>query len=310
MRVLITGGAGFIGSNLARALSGAGHDVVVADNLSSAPSASALTGCRAAFCYCDVRSPEDLGRLPEGPWDRVYHLAASFANALSVEAPRLDLRTNAEGTLNVIDFARRAGCGLFVYAGSSSSYGDVPVPHREIAPIAPGTPYALSKRMGEIFVEGSGLPFSVFRLFNVYGPGDPPGRYRNAIPNMMAALDRPDARIELYGDRATRDFTFVSDAVEVLCEPERARGRLVNVGTGVETQVVALAHSILALFGESEIKLRALPPRPWDKVARRVASVELLRSLYPGACSTPLERGLSATARWLHGAGHLSRGPS
>lgn len=311
MRVLITGGAGFIGSNLARALVNAGHEVVVADNLSMHHSTSLLAPelSRMRFFHCDIRLSEDLDALPDGPYDRVYHLAASFANARSIAEPALDVRTNAEGTLRTLAFAKRAGCGLFVYTGSSSSYGPAPLPLRESGPLSPGTPYAVTKRLGEQYVEASGLPFVTFRLFNVYGPGDPPGIYRNAIPNMMAALDRPGGVVEILGEGATRDFTFVGDVVGVLMEAHRAEGRTLNVGTGRETSIQGLARQILALFGEAEDRLRISPPRAWDTVVRRVADVTALRSLFPSACETPVEIGLRRTAAWLHEAGYLSRGP-
>ncbi|MDI3289050.1 NAD-dependent epimerase/dehydratase family protein [Polyangium sp. 15x6] len=311
MRVLITGGAGFIGSNLARALAFAGHEVVVADNLSMHHSTALLgdTLARLAFFHCDIRMSEDLDALPEGPYDRVYHLAASFANARSLAEPLLDVRTNAEGTLRTLAFARRVGCGLFVYAASSSSYGAAPLPLREDGPLLPNTPYAMTKRLGESYVEASGLPFVSLRLFNVYGPGDPPGLYRNAIPNMMRALDERGA-LDLLGEDATRDFTYVDDVVDVMVEAHRAEGRILNVGTGRETQVGGLARQILALFGAGEERLRILPPRAWDTVVRRVADVTALRSLFPKACETPIDVGLRKTAAWLHEAGYLSRGPA
>jgi UDP-glucose 4-epimerase len=312
VRVLITGGAGFIGSNLARALAKAGHEVVVADNLSMHLSTSLLGPelSRMQFFHCDIRVTEDLDALPDGPYDRIYHLAASFANARSIAQPALDVRTNAEGTLRTLAFARRAGCGLFVYTGSSSSYGPAPLPLREDGPLAPGTPYAVTKRLGEQYVETSGLPFANLRLFNVYGPGDPPGLYRNAIPNMMAALDKPGGVIEILGEGATRDFSFIDDVVAVLVEAHRAEGRTLNVGTGRETSIDGLARQILALFGAGEDRLRVRPPRAWDTVLRRVADVTTLRALFPSACETPIEIGLRRTAAWLHEAGYLvGRGP-
>ena len=312
MRALITGGAGFIGSNLARALVEAGHEVVIADNLSMHHSTALLgeTLSRVRFFHCDIRMPEDFEALPEGPYDRIYHLAASFANARSLAQPTLDVRTNAEGTLHTLAFAKRVGCGLFVYTGSSSSYGPAQVPFREDGPLLPSTPYATTKRLGEQYVQASGLPSVIFRLFNVYGPGDPPGIYRNAIPNMMAALDRPGGAIEILGDGATRDFTYVDDVVDVLIEAHRAEGKTLNVGTGNETQIGLLARRILTLFDASDAHLTVKPARTWDTVVRRVADVTALRTFFPGACPTTIDEGLPRTASWLHRSGFLSRKPA
>src|SRR6185503_6223369 len=257
------------------------------------------------FVHADVRVAADLGRLPPGTYDRVYHLAASFANALSVEHPLLDMQTNVEGTRNVLEHARRHGCGLFVYTGSSSSYGDAPPPFSEDLPPRPYTPYALSKQLGEACVREAGLPFSAFRLFNVYGPGDPPGRYRNAIPNMVKGLEGPEGRITLFGHEATRDFTWVGDVVEVLLDAPRAQGQVVNIGTGVETPVRDVARRILELFDLPAHRLTVGAPRGWDHVTRRAADVRRLSALYGRVPRTPLDEGLRETARWLLRSGHV-----
>lgn len=307
--VLVTGGAGFIGSRLVRRLLSAGHRVVVADNLTTTHSLCLLDGVVDAieFVHLDVRCPEDFERLPRGPYDRVYHLAASFANALSVEQPTLDARTNLEGTLNVVRHAQRVGCGFFVYTGSSSSYGDAPTPHREDGPMQPATPYAMSKLAAEWHVRASALDYAIFRLFNVYGPGDPPGRYRNAIPNMVRALDSDDGRLQLFGADATRDFTYVEDAIDVLAAPEPAAGRTVNVGTGKETLVLEVAAALLRAFDLPENRVVVTARRPWDRVVRRCADVTELRQLYGSVPQTPLEQGLAHTVRWLADAGYVRR---
>src|SRR6185369_14028626 len=312
MRVIVTGGAGFIGSNLVRALVRDGHHVTVVDNLATAWSLRLIEDVadQIEFIHGDIRLAEDLERVGAGPFDRVYHLAASFANELSMEYPTIDMRTNIEGTLNVLALARRVGCGLFAYTGSSSSYGDVPVPFEEDGPVRPFTPYATSKHLGETYVRSSGLSYAIFRLFNVYGPGDPPGRYRNAVPNMMVALDRPDGQIRIFGRDASRDFTYVDDVVRVLLEADCAAGQVVNVGTGQETRIVDLARQILHLFDLSESRMRMEEPRGWDRVVRRCASVERLQSLYGWIPSTPLSEGLKRAARWMHEVGYVQRRPT
>jgi len=311
MRVIVTGGAGFLGSNLVRALVARDHQVVVVDNLAATWSLRLIDDVaeRIEFVHGDLRLAEDLERLGAGPFDRIYHLAASFANELSMEYPSIDMHSNIEGTLNVLAMARRVGCGLFVYSGSSSSYGDVPVPFEEDGPMRPYTPYAMSKHVGETYVRSSGLPYAIFRLFNVYGPGDPPGRYRNAVPNMLRALDRVDGTIPIFGREATRDFTYVDDVVRALLEAPRALGQVVNVGTGLETPIVELAQQILRLFDLPESRMRFAEPRTWDRVVRRCASVARLRELFGWVPATPLSEGLQRAARWMHSAGYLARRP-
>src|SRR5262249_36771107 len=146
VRILVTGGAGFIGSNLVRALVRDGGEVAVVDNLVTARSLRLIHDVTYGLHFVPgaVCVPADLEGLPPGPWDVVYHLAASFANELSIEDPELDYRTNVDGTRRVLELARRRGCGLFVYAGTSSTYGDLPPPFREDGPISPHTPYARS----------------------------------------------------------------------------------------------------------------------------------------------------------------------
>jgi nucleoside-diphosphate-sugar epimerase len=297
MRILVTGGAGFIGGNLARALSARGDEVIVFDNLATYHNLDAIAGLPVELVHGDVRCPEDLARVGKKRLDRIYHLASSFANELSLEHPLLDTRTNVDGTRNVLRLARETECGLFVYAGTSSSYGDASVPTDEEAPIRPQTPYARSKHEAELRVRETKIPSAVFRLFNVYGPGDPPGRYRNAIPNMVRDLER--GPLKIYGREATRDFTYINDVVRVLLDASRAAGEIVNVGSGVETRVVDLAAMLLELVGHPHDHMTILPPREWDRVTRRCANVAKLERLFGWKPSTPLAEGLRDTVAWL-----------
>ncbi|MFT3714012.1 MAG: NAD-dependent epimerase/dehydratase family protein [Archangium sp.] len=308
MRVLVTGGAGFIGGNLTRALAARGDEVLVFDNLVASRSTSAIDGVPGAtFVHGDVRCPEDFAQLGTAPFDRVYHLAGSFANELSVEFPAIDLRSNVDGTRNTLAFARQVGCGLFIYTGSSSSYGAVSLPMSEGATCAPQTPYAQTKLEGERSVRASGLPSALFRLFNVYGPGDPPGRYRNAIPNMMRMLEDEGSVLRVFGREATRDFTYVDDVVRVLLDAHLAVGELVNVGSGNETQILELARLVLSIFGLPAERVRLELPRSWDRIPRRCASTERLERLLGFKPTTALRQGLERTAEWLYANRFITR---
>lgn len=284
-----------------RALARAEDEVVVADNLVMSHSLRLLEDLADTtnFHHADVRVREDLDRLPSGPYDAIYHLAASLANERSIEHPEVDAATNVIGTLNVLDFARRTGCGLFVYTGSSSSYGAADPPFKETQPLHPETPYAATKLAAEVQVQTSGIPFAIFRLFNVYGPGDLPGTHRNVIPKMLAALHTSDRVIRVLGHDSTRDFTFVDDVLAVLLDAGRARGTVVNVGSGVETSISDLARMLLDMLGLPETRMRIESRRPWDRVVRRCADVSRLRERFGAVPSTPLREGLDRTVRWL-----------
>ncbi|NVB41285.1 NAD-dependent epimerase/dehydratase family protein [Pseudenhygromyxa sp. WMMC2535] len=297
--VLVTGGAGFIGSRLVHALARAGQRVVIADNLSAKRSLDLLAGARCEFFHVDVRCPEDFAALPRVHYDRVYHLAASFANARSVDLPVADWRTNVEGTRHTLDFAREVGCGLFVYAGSSSCYGSLTPPFAEDDAMRPATPYARSKLEGEGLVAASELRCAIFRLFNVYGPGDWPGPYRNAIPNMFFAARQPAPCIELFGEQSTRDFTYVDDVVGVLSRAELGAGATTNIGAGREVAIAALAEKIAALAGAPASCIHTQGLREWDTISRRCADVRRLRARFGGVPDTPLDRGLAQTLAWL-----------
>lgn len=307
MRVLVTGGAGFIGSALVRSFARDGHRVVVLDDLSCTGSTALLSDVLAGIelHVGDIRNPDSLSSLPAGGFDRVYHLAASFANARSIEHPELDRSTNVDGTRNVVDFALRRGCGLFVYTGSSSSYGAAPLPMREDGSIDPQTPYAHTKLKGETIATESPLSVAVLRLFNVCGAGDPPGRYRNVVPNMFAAAAA--GRIVVTGAGATRDFTYIGDVVRALRLAERAEGTTVNVGTGIETPIEELAEQIRELSNRPDAEISVSPARGWDAVRCRRADLARLHELFGPVTTTPLEVALREAASWLTEGDWLGR---
>jgi UDP-glucose 4-epimerase len=306
-RVLVTGGAGFIGSRLVVELVQRGDSVVVVDNLAGPQDLRLLAGVleRIEFIRADIRNPAELSQIPPGHFDVVYHLASSFANQLSIEEPALDFEINVQGTEHVVELCRNRDAGHLVFTGSSSSYGVAPLPLAEEGPMNPETPYGRTKKLAEEIVARSGVTWSVFRLFNVYGPGDYPGRYRNLIPNMMRAAASAEQPLRVFGADATRDFNYVDDVVRLLLSPERAADRIVNIGSGIETPVLTVARVIQRLFGVPDRRLSIESPRTWDRVVRRAASIDRLRALFPDRRLMPLDSGLRNTAAWLRAQGFL-----
>ena len=252
-RVLVTGGAGCIGSNLTRALLGAGAEkVVVLDDLSAAYEWNIPKDPRVVFVQGSVLDEERMKRAFSLKPQFVFHLAAHFANQNSVDHPETDLMVNALGTLRVLEYANLAGVERFVFASSGCSvYGSqAPLPLREdYVSLHLDTPYQVNKLVGELycnyFSDFYGLPVAIARYFNVYGPGEVPGRYRNVIPNFLWwAMHRQPLPVTGTGEE-TRDFTFVEDIVDGTLRMgvvKEAVGEAVNLASETETRVIDLAQ--------------------------------------------------------------------
>src|ERR1700686_1768650 len=241
MHYLVTGGAGFIGSNTVDELVRRGHNVVVLDDLSSGK-AENLAGVRGKVELLQ-HSVTDLDRLHEAcrGVDYVIHLAARPSVPRSVKDPLETNRINVDGTLNVLVAARDAKVMRVVFAGSSSVYGETPtLPKREIIPPVPISPYGLSKLMGEmygqVFQRVYGLEFVSLRYFNVFGPRQDPGSPYSGVLSLFNAAILNGTQPTIYGDgEQSRDFTYVGNAVEaniLAFEAERAAGLAINIGTG------------------------------------------------------------------------------
>jgi nucleoside-diphosphate-sugar epimerase len=282
--ILITGGAGCIGSNLARALLGAKAErVVILDDLSASYAWNIPADEKVTFIKGSVLDEERLKRAFSLRPEFVFHLAAHFANQNSVDNPETDLLVNGQGTLKVLEYAALKNVDRFVFASSGCSvYGsDAPLPLKEeFVSLHLDTPYQITKLLGELycnyFRNYYGLPVTIARYFNVYGPREVPGRYRNVIPNFMfwAMQGRP-LPITGTGDE-TRDFTFVDDIVRgnlSLGVAKGALGEAVNLASGTETKVIDLANWINELTGNKS-GITYKPKRDWDKSTRRRASIE------------------------------------
>ena len=164
--------------------------------------------------------------------------------------------------------------------------------------MSPQTAYARNKLAGERLVRAAAVPWTIFRLFNVYGPGDYPGRFRNAIPNMMAAVKRGEA-LKLYGEGCTRDFNFIDDILGPLCAPEQAAGRVLNLSGGREVSIEALIEALRCAGGRPDHAVERAPMRSWDGVQRRTADTTALNQLYGALPHTPLASGLAQTWAWF-----------
>ena len=271
--VLITGGAGFIGSHLADALLERGARVRVLDNFATGRREN-LAGCiaRIELIEGDIRDAEACHRACEGV-RFVFHQAALGSVPRSMKDPATTIAVNVGGTANIFAAARDARVARVVYASSSSVYGDSEkLPKREGEEGRPLSPYALSKVMNEqladIFARCFGMEFIGLRYFNVYGPRqDPDGPYAAVIPRFFKAFANDEAPV-IYGDgEQARDFTFVADAVRANLlaadAPVDACGRAYNIGGGQSTSVASLAGLIREAVGGGPEPVHE-PPRPGD----------------------------------------------
>jgi nucleoside-diphosphate-sugar epimerase len=310
-RVLVTGGAGAIGSNLVRALAHLGaRPIVVLDDMSAAVEWNIPSEPSVLFVRGSVVDEADLKRVFSERPDVVFHLAAFFANQNSVDYPERDLMVNGMGTLRVLEYCAMAQTSRVVYASSGCSiYGSTPpLPISEdFVSTYLTTPYQATKMLGELYANffhhHYGLPVVKTRFFNSYGPGEVPGQYRNVIPNFVywAMLGRS---LPIAGNgEATRDFTFVRDIVDGLLRAgffEEAVGQDINLASGREVRIGELAHMVNDLVG-NEAPVVFVGQRKWDTKMRLCASVERARKLLGYQPMTTIENGLQATVDWFRG---------
>ena len=259
-RVLITGGAGCIGSNLTRALlQGTPECVIVLDDLSASYEWSLPKDPRVRFVYGSVLDEEKMKRIFSFKPHYVFHLATHFANQNSVEHAETDLLVNALGTLKTLEYASLVDVERFVFASSGCSvYGSqAPLPLKEdYVSLHLDTPYQINKLVGELYCnwyhDYYGLPVALARYFNVYGPGEVPGKYRNVIPNFIWRAMHGQPLVITGTGEETRDFTYVEDIVDgtlrmgVVAE---AVGEAVNLASETETRIIDLANWINELTG-------------------------------------------------------------
>jgi UDP-glucose 4-epimerase len=308
MRVVVTGGAGFIGANLVKALTRSREEVVVVDDLSSG-SRHNLRDVDVRLVEGSILEPRVLDDALAGA-DAVVHLAAIPSVPRSLKDPVASHHANATGTVQVLEAVRRAGSPYVVVSSSSSVYGaNRELPKRESMRTQPMSPYAVSKLATEqyalAYAHCFGLHVLAFRFFNVFGPLQPAGHaYAAVVPAFVdaALAGRP---LPLHGDGSqSRDFTFVGSVVNVLQEAVRRKVTSpdpVNLAFGSRTTLRELISLLEERLGH-EVEVDQLPVRAGD-VPHSQADGSLLSSLFPGVLPVPLTDGLDQTISWFREPG-------
>jgi len=304
LRVLITGGAGFIGSNLARLAIEQGHEVTVLDDLSTG-SKDNLAGLGMRFLEGSILDDALTSEAVEGV-QSIVHLAALPSVPRSIEDPLASHAANATGTLQLLEQARAHGVNHVVSASSSSVYGLNPaLPKSEREWIRPMSPYAVSKLATEQYTlayqQSFGMATLAFRFFNVYGPGQPAGHaYAAVVPAFVDAIleGRP---VPLHGDGSqSRDFTFVGTVCRVLLDAAVRRvshAEPVNLAFGTNTTLLQLLDFIRSEIGV-DFEIEQLPARAGD-VKHSQAANEQLRQLFPDVAPVQLRDGVKETIMWF-----------
>lgn len=306
MKLLITGGAGFIGANLARFALAEGHEVTVVDDLSTGYSEN-LAGLDLRFVETSILDRDALAAAMAGA-DSVVHLAALGSVPRSLADPFATHHANATGTLAVLEAVRRAGVGHAVVASSSSVYGLNPArPKHEREWVRPLSPYAVTKLATEQYAlayqQSFGLPTLTFRFFNVYGPGQRAGHaYAAVIPIFIDKALRGEP-LPVNGDGLTsRDFTFVETVCRTLLDAVVRRvthPEPVNLAFGTNTSLSELVSELGRLL-DRELQVEHRPERPGD-VRHSEADSTSLRALFPDVRPVPLATGLARTLEWFQG---------
>lgn len=299
--ILITGGAGAIGSRVANRLLGYGAKVIILDDFSSGRETNIPDG--ADFYRFDIS--QGLESL-EFQVDYIIHCAAFFANQNSVLFPQRDLEVNGKGTLNVLEWAtKQKNLKSMVYLSTSCVYGPLSgyLEEDHLSGILE-TPYAITKYTGEsyckFFAQYHKLPVKNVRLFNSYGSNEYPGKFRNVIPNFFdTSMKGLPLRITGTG-KETRDFTFVEDIIDgiLLALSSEFSGEVFNLGTGRQTAIEDLAKLVNSITG-NEAGIEYLPKRSWDNITDRCASIQKAKSKLGYDPKINLEKGLDKTYDWF-----------
>jgi UDP-glucose 4-epimerase len=299
---IVTGAAGFIGSELARRLIGRGHRVVSVDNLSTGNRGNVPD--RVEFYEADCQAPDVYDRIPHIPYDAIFHLAGQSSGEISFDSPTSDLESNTASTLCLLNFARKIGCKRFIYASTMSVYGlkpDKPVTEGE--ELRPDSFYGVSKLASEHYLrlfQRYGIGSTSLRLFNVYGPGQNMENLRQGMVSIYMAQMLSSAFIHVKGSPYRfRDFVYIDDVADAFLsclETDNAIGKSINIGTGTRTEVQDLLGRMIRIFGRPvECKFEGSTPGDSPGIFADIALAAHTLNYRP---KTGLDEGLSKMMAW------------
>lgn len=305
-KILVTGGAGFIGSHVVEELLARGFSVVVVDDLSTGTleNLPAETECL-RIIVGSILDADAVCRAIDG-CDAVIHLAAIASVQASVENPILTHQVNFDGTLLLLENARKVGVKRFLFASSAAVYGNASGGAvSESAPLFPLTPYAVDKLAGEYYLRyyhrTFGVDYTAFRFFNVYGPRQNPTSPYSGVISIFASYSIAKSPLKIFGDgMQTRDFVYVKDVARILVAAitnHAMFGGVINIGTGTSTSLRDIIEKLSIILNKS-IEVGYADARIGD-IKHSVADIALLRSLSCEAPSTSITDGLIATIRTL-----------
>jgi UDP-glucose 4-epimerase len=307
-RHLLTGGGGFIGSNIARRLLSQGHEVVICDNLSTGNSGNVPDG--AQFLDMDISQAEYLRLIPGGAYDSVFHLAAQSSGEISHEDPGCDLNTNALGTLLLLEWAREHNISRFLYASSMAVYGlTEEIPVRESQTLDPYSFYGIAKQAAEQYVRHysrGGMNTTVMRMFNVYGPGQNLANMKQGMLSIYLAFMLMEEPILVKGsmDRF-RDFIYIDDIVDAwvsALDNPKSYGNTYNLASGRKTLVRELVDELIVAWGcdPETYPVEQCEGTPGDQFGI-YANIDLITRDLDWQPQVDLTEGLKRMTEWAKG---------
>ena len=303
-KVLVTGAAGFIGSQLAKALAEAGNEVVGIDNLSSGSKklVDAISSDNFKFIETDCNSKEFVEKASKEKFYAILHYAATVGVKTTLENP-LKVLKDIDGIRNVLEVAKKNKSKV-IFASSSEVYGEpLEIPQKETSPLNGTITYDVVKLVGEKYMEAYAKEFGLstcsLRIFNTYGPGQRSSEY-GFVVGIFIQQALKNEKLTVFGEGTqTRDFTFVEDHVKAVTSlmDKDFSGEVINVGTGKETSINELARKIVKISG-SKSEIKNLDARGFE-IKRRLADVSKLKEICGFVPETELEEGLKKTIEWF-----------